>query len=648
MTRPRPDAPRPDTPATSRRALLLAGTAGTVVLGGSIGAGYAASRGGGQALGEPRRPALRERAEERPDRGAPRPNVIVISVDDLGWNDLGCYGNRFNETPHLDRLAADGMQFTQAYAAAPVCSPSRAALMTGRFPARCGLTDYLRDEDSPSDLRLSTDIPSAPRILRKLGYHSGLIGKWHLTETYSGDFAQRPGGPLAHGFDEVIASEQLYIAAGDYFHPYNFMPTLPAREPGEYLTDRLAAEAVDFIGRHKRRPFFLHVSNYAVHSTMQGKPELVARYAAKPGADERHRLLAAMLTSVDEQVGRIVQALHDEGIADRTLLLVTSDNGSPYPDDNLPLRGGKGALYEGGLRVPLLAYWPGRVPAGSTSDALTSTIDVLPTAWDLAGGSDAERPDFDGISLAETLTGGPAADRDLYWTYPHYLGNYKPCAAMRSGRYKLVRYLRKGHVELYDVLRDAGERRNLDDTEPLLLRELSTRLDQHLADVSLLPPAPSAQDYPRRRGADAGRSLGEAFAMTLPVAAVGGIRPSVTTIGLARDPANYLHFRYLADSRTVDWQIVVGGSSQLINTESLRKLGGTVDLSSPGARLGVSARGTQFAVYADDGHGWEFLFRADVGGVPDLADPQLRHTWQPTVLADGAPLGRDHLELRSA
>jgi arylsulfatase A-like enzyme len=641
--------PAPQAAATSRRTLLLGGTAGAVALGGSIGAGYAVSRDDGTSLGGPRRPERRDPVQGRRE-SAPRPNVIVISVDDLGWNDLGCYGNTFNETPHLDRLAREGMRFTQAYAAAPVCSPSRAALMTGRYPARCGVTDYLRNEDSPSDLRLSTGIASAPRILKKLGYRSGLIGKWHLTETYSGDYAHRPGGPVAHGFDDVIASEQLYIAGGDYFHPYKFMPTLPAREPGEHLTDRLAAEAVDYIGRHKRRPFFLHVSNYAVHEALRGKSELVARYAAKPGADERQPELAAMLTSVDEQVGRIVRALHDEGIADRTLLLVTSDNGTPYPDANLPLRAGKGALYEGGIRVPLLAYWPGQVPAGTTSDALTSTIDLLPTAWELAGGSEAERPDFDGISLAGTLTGGPAADRDLYWAYPHYLGNYKPCAAVRSGPYKVVRYLRKGHVELYDVLHDAGERHNLASAEPLLLRALNSKLDQHLADVSLLPPAPSVAAYPRRRsGSRGGRALGGAFALTLPVASVGGTRrPSVTAIGLASDPANYLHFRYLADTRTVDWQIVVDGVSQLINTESLRKLAGTVDLSSPTARFGVSARGTEVAVYADDGHGWEFLFRADVGGVIDLTDPAVRRSWHPTVLADGASLGADRLELRTA
>ena len=280
------------------------------------------------------------------------------------------------------------MRFTNAYAAAPLCSPTRAALVSGLYPARTGITDFLRAEAAPSSKRLSPGIATVPDVLGPLGYTTGLIGKWHLTETYSGAYRDRPGNPYQHGFDEVVASEQQYIGDGDYFHPYFFMPTLPARSPGEYLTDRIADEAVDFITRHRDEPFFVHVSNYAVHTRLDAKPDLVAKYAAKPGADEspNRPVLAAMLESVDD-AGRpgSPRRSRSSGIADNTLLVVTSDNGGPYRDANRPLRGGKGELYEGGIRVPLVAHWPGTVRPGVEDATLTSTIDVLPTALDLAG-----------------------------------------------------------------------------------------------------------------------------------------------------------------------------------------------------------------------------------------------------------------------
>ncbi len=202
--------------------------------------------------------------------GTRPPNIVFIMADDLGWRELGCYGNTFNETPHLDRLAKEGLRFTRSYSAAPVCSPTRAALMTGQHPARVGITDYLEKDD---DHFLSPDYITLNERLKTAGYVSGLIGKWHLT----GDYDRRRGEPNLHGWDEVIASETRYIAGGAYFHPYFFMPGLPAREPNEYLTDRLSQEAVDFITRHKDQPFFLYLSHYAPHTKLAGKPELVRK-----------------------------------------------------------------------------------------------------------------------------------------------------------------------------------------------------------------------------------------------------------------------------------------------------------------------------------------------------------------------------------
>ncbi len=452
---------------------------------------------GGLAAGTAAAAAAPGRHKGRPRHD--RPNVIVVSIDDLGWDELGCYGNTFNETPHIDRLAREGTRFTNAYAAAPLCSPTRAALVTGLYPGRTGVTDFLRPEAATSDNFLPTGLRTVPEVLRSRGYTSGLIGKWHLTETYSGAYDERPGNPYAHGFDDVRASEQLYIGDGDYFHPYFFMPTLPARTPGEHLTDRLADEAVDFVTRHRREPFFLHLSNYAVHTALDGKPDLVAKYAAKPGADQapNRPVLAAMLESIDDQVGRIVETLHRLHIADDTLLLLTSDNGGPYRDANQPLRGGKGELYEGGIRVPLVAYWRGHVRRGRVDDTLTSTIDVLPTALDLAGGKPREE-DFDGVSIASALTGrGRPVRRDtLFWAYPHHIGKTHPHAAVRSGRHKLVLHLRDGRSELYDLDADQAETTDLSAIDPATTARLRALLEAHLAELDLYPGPPTEATHP--------------------------------------------------------------------------------------------------------------------------------------------------------
>src|SRR5687767_1324861 len=321
---------------------------------------------------------------------ADRPNIVLIVADDLGWADLGCYGSKYHKTPHLDRLAAEGLRFTQAYAAAPVCSPTRAAIMTGKHPARLGITDWLPGRADRPDQKLLrpplvTDLPASevtlPAALKKGGYATGHIGKWHL-----GGASARPQD---RGFDVNVAGDHTGTPLS-YFAPYQgkggrFMPGLETAPAGEYLTDRLAAEAEKFLDAHKDKPFFLYLPHYAPHIPMRAKQELIARYKAGPPGQQGNPVYAAMLESLDEAVGRVLKKLDDLKLADRTLVLFTSDNGGVCtlegkqtpPTINAPLREGKGYLYEGGLRVPLVVRWPGVAKPGTTSAVPASSIDFL-------------------------------------------------------------------------------------------------------------------------------------------------------------------------------------------------------------------------------------------------------------------------------
>jgi arylsulfatase A-like enzyme len=622
---------------------------------------------GAAGLGAAALPAL-----PRPSAAAAKstPNVILISIDDLGWDELGCYGNTFNETPTIDALARQGMRFTQAYAAGPVCSPSRAGLMTGLYPARTGITDFLRGEPAASYRYLSTDFVTIPEALRPLGYASGLIGKWHLTEDYSGEYEDRPGNPFAHGFDEVIASEQLYIADGDYFHPYFFMPDLPARSEGEYLTDRLTQEAVDFIARHAETPFFLHLSNYAVHTVLSAKPDLVAKYEAKPGADAppNRPILAAMLDSIDQQVAAVVQTLHEQGLAEDTLLLVMSDNGGPFDDANDPLRGIKGELYEGGIRVPLIASWPGRIRPGSISRTPVNSIDILPTALDLAGGDVADGQ-FDGVSLLPVLADSDLDRDELYWIYPHVFGaTALPQAAVRSGRHKLVEYLRDGRAELYDVHDDPDETNDIATTNPMTAARLKQALDTHVAETAVLAPAPTADTYqvveldesfdadadsfdmltvegatPAEVSMSEGRlhvrsdalvhhvfrssvspSRDTAALVLDPGAFAGTPGQDTVFVGLIKDERNYVMLRYHNGLKRVGWDLRVDGRLITAGQEPLNRLDGTVDLTVPGARYALVLRGSSGTAYVDQGKGWEFLFSYDTAEVIDIRDAAVR------------------------
>ena len=423
---------------------------------------------------------------EEPQRA---PNIIFILADDLGWAELGCYGNTFNETPHLDRLAAEGMRFTDAYAAAPVCSPTRASLLTGMHPARVGITDFLRPDDPK---HLSVAYFTLAEALRQRGYTTGILGKWHLTG-YKNHGAKEVS-PAEHGFDETLISENRGIGGGSYFHPYHFNREIRPRLPGkEYLVDRMNLEAVEFIERHRNESFFLFLSHYAVHTRLVGRPDRVAKYQKKPGAGKGEQAefnnvhLAAQLESIDEGVGMIVDKLEELSLTDNTLLIFTSDNGGESAAAgvtlNGPLRAGKSTLYEGGIRVPLIVRWPGTIEPGAVSSLPVTTVDFYPSFCDLAGLRPDRRPPLDGVSLLR-LFRNPEAKfprKALYWHYPlsspHFLGG-RSSGAIRMDDWKLHEDFTTGKRELYNLNDDVGESRDLASQMPGKVADLHRRLQR--------------------------------------------------------------------------------------------------------------------------------------------------------------------------
>ncbi|MHC4085184.1 MAG: sulfatase [Planctomycetota bacterium] len=427
---------------------------------------------------------------------AQRPNIIFILADDLGWTELGCYGSTFNETPNFDKLAAQGTRFTDAYASAPVCSPYRAALMTGQYPARVGITDYLRPSD---ENHLSTDHITIAEMLRRTGYTTGIIGKWHLTGYANHGAKEFPPGQ--HGFDEVIVSENRGIGGGSYFHPYHFNLEIKKRLPDkEYLVDRCNLEAIEFIDRHKDGSFFLYLSHYAVHTRLKGKPELVAKYEKKPGAGSGNRArqnnphLAAQLESIDEGVGMIMNKLDELGLAENTVLIFTSDNGGEdRVTSNAPLRAGKSTLYEGGIREPLIIRWQPVVKPGSICNTPISNIDFYPTFLQFAGLKADQRQHLDGLSILPLLKNPKAklARNTLYWHYPlkkpHFLGG-RSSGAIRQGSFKLIEYFDKGTVELYNLIDDISEQHNLAKKLPKKAAELQKSLKAWRRDVGAKIP----------------------------------------------------------------------------------------------------------------------------------------------------------------
>lgn len=405
------------------------------------------------------------------------PNIIFILGDDLGWGEPGCYGNKFNQTPNIDRMAREGVRFTHAYSAAPVCSPTRASFMTGQHPARVGIIDYLRADDTNF---LSPALPALPKMLKQAGYKTGLVGKWHLM----GDYKQRKGDPKLHGFDEVICSETSYIGPGYYWHPYKHLQGLAARTPHEYLTDRLNQEAVDFIGRNAQQPFFLYLAHYAPHTKLDARPELLAKYKNRPeaGTKKNNPALAAMLESIDQGVGKILDEVKRLKLDNHTLIVFNSDNGGETNvTTNADLHGGKSQLFEGGIRVPLVARFPGTLPRGQTCSAPVVSTDYYPTLLEFAGAKPPAGHKLDGVSLAALLRKPKRgfAERDICWYYPlekdHFLGG-KSAMAIRDSKWKLIESLKNGERQLFDLAADPAEANDLASLKPEVARALSERL----------------------------------------------------------------------------------------------------------------------------------------------------------------------------
>lgn len=437
-----------------------------------------------------------------------RPNVIVILADDLGWTDLACYGSDFHQTPHLDRLAKTGMRFTQNYSACTVCSPTRAALLTGKYPARLRITDWIPGlmPDNPRLLvpdwtkHLPTSEITLAQLFRALGYLTAMIGKWHLGgEDYY---------PQKHGFDINIAGTDK-PAPPSYLAPWK-IPTLAEGKDGEYLTDRLTDEAVKFIERARDRPFFLYLPHFAVHTPIQGRPDLVAKYKdkLKAGLTHKNPAYAAMVESLDESVGRIIAKLRELKIDEHTIIIFTSDNGGRVPTtSNRPLRFGKASAYEGGVRVPLIIHWPGNTKPGHESDTPVITMDLFPTIVEMAGlklpEAKKDGPGCDGLSLAPLLRGTGGLKRaELFWHYPHHqhyqLGGAMPYGSIRSGDFKLMEFFNDMSVELYDIKNDIGEERDLAKERPKMVEELRTRLHAWRREVGAQMPTANPKHDPSK------------------------------------------------------------------------------------------------------------------------------------------------------
>jgi arylsulfatase A-like enzyme len=433
----------------------------------------------------------------------------------MGWRDLGCCGSTYYETPNIDRLASQGMIFTDAYSCGPNCAPTRASLMSGQYTPRHGIVTVGNSDRGPAHLRklipienktvLDAKITTIAEALKPAGYVSASMGKWHL--------GNDPGhGPVGQGFDLNVGGYEAGHPRS-YFSPYK-NPELMDGPEGEYLTDRLTDEALKFIEANRDKPFFLYLPHYAVHTPIRAKKDMITKYKAKqPSNGQGNPTYAAMIESTDQGVGRIMAKLDKLGLTDETIVIFSSDNGGVggYKElgikggeitSNAPLRGGKGMLYEGGIRVPMFVRWPGVVKPGSRCDAPVITIDFYPTLLEIAGTPRPAKQVLDGRSIVPLLKGAGSLKRQaIFWHFPAYLqgsgGTWRttPAGAVRQGKWKLLEFFENGRLELYNLERDIGEKNDLARISPEKTKKLHNLLRNWRKSVSARVPTELNSEY---------------------------------------------------------------------------------------------------------------------------------------------------------
>jgi arylsulfatase A len=427
-----------------------------------------------------------------------RPNVLVVLMDDLGWRDLGCYGGRFIDTPAADRLAREGMRFTDAYAAAPVCSPTRASLLTGQYPGRIGMYEVIQLRDRPyaklTSPPLKRELPESLETVGEIvsgqGYVCGSVGKWHVGRT-----------PVEEGFSPI--AEKLDDPE---------LATLAARSPQKQI-GKYTAQALQLLRDHRDQPFLLFLNHHAVHAPLEARPELIEKYqakAARTGVSDIHPTYAAMTEMGDESLEQVLAELERLGLVHNTLVIFTSDNGgliedqhlrqpTPLAASNRPLRSQKGDLYEGGIRIPLIVRWPGRVASGSICRVPVTSPDLFATILDLAGTQAPLDHSIDGLSLVPLLLQTGTIERDaLFWHFPTSMWSRWPGGAIRKGNFKLIEFFEDDRVELYDLANDLGETNNLATERPNLVSELRGDLHRWRQSINARMPVPNPDFDPER------------------------------------------------------------------------------------------------------------------------------------------------------
>lgn len=437
------------------------------------------------------------------------PNIVLIMADDLGWKDLHCYGNDKLDTPNIDRLAEQGLLFTDAYSASPVCTPTRAALMTGESPARLNITNHagghpLNFQKPGTDLitpvwlrHLPLERVTLAEQLKGAGYATGFVGKWHLSNRYRSPSESKNTKPTEEelraehqGFDINIGGCR-FGGPPSYFSPYK-IPNLQGKFDGEYLPDRCADECIDFIksSEKKGQPFFLCWWNYSVHYPFQAPDDLIAKYEQRKGPGVENPTYAAMIEGMDRSIGKVIHAIDDQGLSKDTLVIFTSDNG-PFAANVKPLRAEKGYLYEGGIRVPMIVRWPGRVKPSTTTSTPVITMDIHATILEATRLQPDPSNVPDGVSLVPMLKGESDLNREsIYFHYPNYAfhkGN-RLGSAVRSGDYKLIKYYDDDSTELYDLNNDISESRDLADEMPEKAQQLHTELEAWLKQTNASRP----------------------------------------------------------------------------------------------------------------------------------------------------------------